>query len=186
LTPSDLHLRIHNDLSLQIQQVHQGVYGIQDEVKALRKELLELRQMFDPDSLQVNDNPFFIEDFTLTIPPAIRTQLMDDFFTHPQSSREFGDFILPPLPEMADAFIDVFNLSTRAFQPMGENREPTEGQYLALLASQFLVEMMMDSTEYQQPSSQLSHWPSYIKGLKKVSILDISYAYFKPPANIFP
>lgn len=169
MTSSDLHLRIHSDLSRQIQEVYQGVNGVQDEVRSLRKELLELRQLFDPDSLQADDNPYFIEDFRLNIPPAIGTELTDDFYTHPESSREHDNFRLPPLKDIADAYMRVFNVSTRTFQPTENNQEPGEDQYLALLASQFLIEMMMESTEYKQPWSKLSHWPSYVKSLKKVS-----------------
>lgn len=171
----DLHLRIHKDLSRQIQEVHHGVHGVHDEVKALRKELLELRQLFDPDSLQGNENPYFIEDFRLDIPPPIKAELMDNLFMHPGSSREPGDLRLPPLKDMADAYLGIFEVSTRAFQPVENETEPTEDQYLALVASQFLIDMMMEATEYKQPSSQLSHWPSYVNSLKKVSISHTSY-----------
>jgi len=156
----DLHLRIHRDLVDHIQGAHAEILGT-------RRELQALIRVFNPSLAQelgLQLEPEINEE--VSIPDFIRQQLERNFDLHPDRKLN-EDGCYPPLCDIANAFVNSFELSTRLFEPESGIKEPPADQYLALLTSQFLMAKMLDSPEFQDPP-RLSHWPSYVSSLQKV------------------
>jgi hypothetical protein len=153
-------MRIYRDLSTRIQDVH-------TELRQTRTELQSLISRFDPDLAQNLGLQQHGPISEVPIPDSIRQELKIAFRLHPDL-RLCGSSYDVPIRDIADAYIRIFGMSTRKFEPDERNREPQEHQYMALLTSQFLMFKMLESHEVRA-SSPTSHWPSYIRTLQQVS-----------------
>ncbi|KAM7202919.1 hypothetical protein V8F20_004166 [Naviculisporaceae sp. PSN 640] len=157
----DVRLRIHRDLQNRLDLIHGDIRRVWEALMAVREEIHALRETLDP-SLAMEDQQRPGHDhYTLGIPSAVEHEL----------TKMYGKQPNPQLPDLADAFVRVFNLSTRTFQPHGNNVSPSQHEYLALMASQFLMDKILASTEcrelFEQPQHQHSHWKTYINFLRR-------------------
>ncbi|KAK0627975.1 hypothetical protein B0T14DRAFT_146694 [Immersiella caudata] len=160
----DLTLRIHNSLSRRLDAIQISMNHIHDDIQTIRANLQALMHAFDPALLPVPEGPDEDQIYGVHIPEAIEAGLENLYWSHPRHPN--ANFLAPPLRDIADAFVCCLEGSTKRFQPDDLNREPPEDQYLNLLACQFLMTKMLESEEYHN-SSQLSHWPSYIRDLQR-------------------
>lgn len=128
----------------------------------MREELQALRETLDPSLAMVDQQRPGHDHYTLGIPSSVDYELTQMYSKHPN----------PHLPDLADAFVRVFNVSTRKFQPRDDDVLPSQEQYLSLMASQFLMEKILASPEckelFEQPQHQHSHWKTYINFLRRV------------------
>jgi len=159
----DVNLRIYHALA-------QDIRTLRDETRngldAILRNLQVLMQAF---AVQLPERTEEDHLHRLEIPPQIKMELETLFWSHPDQT-EAGDFV-PALWDIADAFVRCFETATN-HSPLdpkagGLDGESVEGQYLNLLACQFLMSKMLGSDEYLNTSDS-SHWPSYIKGLAKM------------------
>jgi hypothetical protein len=160
----DMTLRIHRALSRKLDAIQRQMNHVQYDIQTIRDNVQALLRAFDPSLIPALDGPEEDEIYVVHIPDTVEEALEALYWSHPAHS-EWG-FFVPPLRDIADAFIRCLEGSTKLFDPDDFNREPPEAQYLNLLACQFLMPKMLDSEEYHN-SSQLSHWPSYVRSLQR-------------------
>ncbi|KAK4210057.1 hypothetical protein QBC37DRAFT_429290 [Rhypophila decipiens] len=158
----DIRMRIHKDLTNRLEHIHGDLVRVWDEVKALRLELQAFRESIDPNLVTENTEQPGRANYTLKIPALVHNKLVQLYESNPSATQ----YSRPSLSEIADAFVRVFNTSTRNFQPGVYGNEPTQAQYLALMASQFLMDIILDSAEFKEASAE-SHWHSYINYLRR-------------------
>ncbi|KAK4445410.1 hypothetical protein QBC34DRAFT_472243 [Podospora aff. communis PSN243] len=160
----DMTLRIHRALSRKLDAIQRQMNHVQYDIQIIRDNVQALLRAFDPSLIPTPDGPEEDEIYVVHITDTVEEALEALYWSHPGHSE--GGFFVPPLRDIADAFIRCLEGSTKLFDPNDFNREPPEAQYLNLLACQFLMAKMLDSEEYHN-SSQLSHWPSYVRNLQR-------------------
>jgi hypothetical protein len=150
------------------------IEDVHDELRGVRRELQALIRAFDPSLAQ--DLGLQEEvNIEVLVPDDVRQELENAFRLHPDCVLQ-GTGYNAPLRDVADAFVRIFNVSTQLFNPDERSKEPPRDQYLALLTSQFLMTKMLQAPEARE-SSGFSHWPSYVRQLRKV--LGLLYRLFR-------
>lgn len=160
----DLRMRIYRDLARRIDHMHNDVRAVHRDVRTMQRQLQALMRAFDPALLPDAEQVQELEIYEVDVPDNLARQLQNMFEHHPDHEGE--GLYLPPLRDIADAFVTSFDKSTRVFQPPMAPASPPVDSYLALLTSQFLLTRMLESPEYLAPSPA-SHWPSYIRSLQQ-------------------
>lgn len=149
----DLLFRVHQDLAARVTSMHDDLRRLMGVIVPDFKEEMEHQQ---------NDKIFVIE-----IPPnfSLRFQQAAEI-NHP----EFANGGQLPLTDTANAFVFHFgkstaNLKAARFDSIVQ-RTVSAIAYVNLLKCIWLMKHM---EEYQaSEGSDLSHWPSYLKGLNQV------------------
>ena len=87
---------------------------------------------------------------------------------------KYGANGIYPLSELADALVYNYDKSSKLFKggAMIQDRIPPFDQFLNLLKCVWLLEKVIQSPELAS-QAPTSHWPSYIKELRDVSVLTI-------------
>ena len=173
----DLTLRIHDALARRLEALHrdlsQQIQLLHLDVQGISRDLQDLMVAFDPALVQDPDggDPEEGDEIhQLPMPEGVEAHLESSYRRHPRRRRfDDDDFFVPPLRDIADAFLRLFDFSAAEpfEQPEGvvERRNP-EDRYLNLLTCQFLMTKMLESDEYLRSHEQ-SHWPSYVRSLQK-------------------
>jgi len=166
----DLTLRIHDALARRLEALHrdlsQQIQLLHLDVQGISRDLQELMVAFDPARVQApDDDPEEGEIHQLPMPEGVEMHLESLYWRHPGRLDE-DYFFVPPLRDVADAFLRLFDFSAEPFQAEGVEGGNPEDQYLNLLTCQFLMKKMLESEEYLRSHEQ-SHWPSYVQSLQK-------------------
>lgn len=162
---------MQREITRAINELHDDVLGIRDDIRAMSQRLFQVAQSLDPSLVQTPEEQLHSQqECRLDIPPDLQLEFDRIFNTHPgmvRSQPGRGPASEPPLHDLANAFIALFDASTRAFQTTNGNSQPTERQYLALLGSQYIMTKILSCRQINELPRH-SHWPTYIRTLNRV------------------
>lgn len=163
---SDLLRRVHDDLALRIDSVHEDLRGLIAKI--------------DPEYQQAPNIQAHPEISSVEIPEHVEAKFeLASTIGRPELVANAW-----PLDEAADALIVHFHQSTAKFREgtLLTERTPNAEQFLSLLKCAWIMRRVKASTHLQQIGPH-SHWPSYIKQLDQVALVQLSC--FIHPSNTF-